>query len=63
MEAGPSNLPDCEENKTEALVDLIKNAMKEIVEFNQDFTKFIEDQRMLARKLFNNVTRYNIITR
>ncbi|CAG9801950.1 unnamed protein product [Chironomus riparius] len=62
MEAGPSNLPDCDENGTEALVDMAKNVMKKIVEFNKDFTEFIEAQRMLAKKLFNNVTRYNILT-
>ena len=61
MEAESKNHSKCDESKTEHLINTSKNVMKEIVDFNFEFTQFIEDQRKLARELWNNVARYNIL--
>jgi hypothetical protein len=63
MEEEAKNHSQCEEFTTEHIVNNAKNLMKEIVSFNHEFEEFLGDQRKLAKELWNNVTRYNILDR
>lgn len=63
METEAENLLHCDELTTEHIINTANNLMKEIINFNTELAAFLEDQRKLAKELWNNVTRYNILDR
>ena len=62
-QAGPSNLQRTNEITTDQLVVTIRNLADEIVEFDAILLSFVNEQKKLAKKLLDNVIRYNILDR
>lgn len=42
-------------------MEAVKTTLKAVKEFNSMFTEFIDDQKKIAKDLWDWVTRYNIL--
>lgn len=61
LESDNKNQSVCDEIKMEQLLNTVKTLLNEIIDFNIIFAEFIDENKKLARDLWNNVTRYNIL--
>lgn len=52
---------DCDRKAMEQFMGTIKSTVAEIKKFNSEFLEFLDQQRKLAKDLWNLVTRYNIL--
>lgn len=55
------NKTECDEIAIKQLKNSLKTMVKEITEFNSQFSTFLEEQRKKARELWTLVIRYNTI--
>lgn len=56
-----SKVTDSDRKAFEQFLNTVKLTVKEIREFNSKFGEFLEQQKKLAKDLWNWVTRYNIL--
>lgn len=54
-------ITDCDKRFISEFLKNVKLMVKEIREFNIEFTAFLEDQKKDSRELYTLVTRYNIL--
>lgn len=58
---GASTLTECDLKLFETFMEAVKTTLKAVKEFNSMFTEFIDDQKKIAKDLWDWVTRYNIL--